>query len=162
MTTTTPEKDEAVASPPPSDEDDVGISIYDGLETDISAEEDGRWFVDAFGGPMKGDIKLRSFTTQRAVNILRRLQSKYRKYRKNGVLQDDVAQRFVCDQLAQAIIMDWRGPAFRDRDDKPIPHSVEAAFTLADKLPHFRYRVIQLASDTDNYRIEEKDASEKN
>lgn len=141
-----------------------GLSIFDVCETDTSAEEDGRWFVNFFGPAAEGDIRIRGFTSKAAVNLNLRLQAKYRRYRlDNGMLPEDVSEQLVIEQISESIIADWRGPVFRDKTTGAVlPFTPANARDLLKKLPHFRIMVTRAAADLDNFRKSQQADFEKN
>jgi hypothetical protein len=140
-----------------------GLSIYDALETDASAEEDGRWFNDFLGAAAKGDIKLRSFTSRKSIDVRNQLDMQnVRLMKPDGTWPREVSQKLLIEHLAQAIIVDWRGAAFRSKDGKEIPYSIDAARELLTRLPHFRMRVGALANRLEGFQAENQADVEKN
>jgi hypothetical protein len=136
------------------------LSIFDLCETDAAAEEEGRWFRDIFNDGSNIDVKLRRLTSRSSMQARRRLEKGYRRHMKNGVYPDDIAVKILVEQIAEAVLVDWKG--IYDRDKKPMEYSKENALALLTKLPVFRDGVIQMASNLDNFRIEEKEATSKN
>lgn len=139
------------------------MSVFDMFETDTAAEEEGRWFNDYFGDRAKGDIKLRGFTSKQSITVRRRLEALYRRHMKpDGSYPQDVSQKMANQQLAEAIIVDWRGPAFRDKDGVALPYSMASALSLLERMPHFRNRVVASAGDLDGFRVAAQADTEKN
>lgn len=139
------------------------MSVFDIFETDTSDEENGRWFNNYFGDRAQGDIKLRAFSSKASVAVRRRLEVHYRRHMQaDGSYPQDVAQKMVTEQLAQAIVVDWRGKAFRSKDGQAIPFSVDAVRQLMERMPHFRNRIVSSAAEMDNYRTAAQDTIAKN
>lgn len=138
-------------------------SIFDLYETDSTAEEEGRWILNYFGDRAQGDIKLRGFSSKASIACRRRLDTLFRRHaRADGTYPMDIANQMANEQLAQAIIVDWRGPAFRDKAGKAIPFSPAAALEILKKMPHLRNRIAGSAGEMDNFRVAEQAAAEKN
>lgn len=139
------------------------MSVFDMYETDTTDEENGRWFNNYFGERAQGDIKIRAFASKPSIAVRRRLEALYRRHMlPDGSYPQDVSQKMVTEQLSQAIIVDWRGNAFRGKDGQPIPFSVDAAKKLLEKMPHFRNRIVQSAAEMDNFRAVAQDQIVKN
>lgn len=142
-----------------------GVSIFDICETDVNAEEEGRWFTDIFDDGTNIDVKLRRLMSTASVNVRRRLDKGYRKYMKNGVYTDtDIAIRVMNEQIAEAVLIDWRGIKVRDAEGKlvDLPYSKENAMMLLTKLRHFRDSIIMMSQNLDNFRVEDREDTGKN
>jgi hypothetical protein len=145
----------------PAVEEDDTPSVFDIFETDTAAEEEGKWF-DIFGDKSKGEIKLRGFACLKSINVRRRLETKYRRLaRGDGSYPDDVQKKMMDEQIAEAIIVDWRGPAWRTKEG-PIAYSKESALSIIQKATHLRNRVAQIAGDLDRFRHAEQVDAVKN
>lgn len=144
----------------PAVEDDTP-SVFDIFETDRSAEEDGKWF-DIFGDRGDGEIKIRGFSSKTSVNCRRRLEAKYRKHMKaDGSYATDVTQAMIEEQLAEAIIVDWRGRSWKTAEG-PLKFSSDAALLILKRAPHLRNKISVLAGDLDAFRTADQDAAIKN
>lgn len=135
------------------------LSIFDLCETDDNASEDGKWFHDVFASGDGISIKLRRFTSRRAVNYQTVLLKKYQRYGKDGVFPPDINERIITEQLVNTIIVDWKG--ILGRDGKEIPYSVNAALLLT-KMQEFRIRVLMIANSAERFRAEAQQAVEGN
>lgn len=140
------------------------VSIFDALETDTDASENGKWFKgDEIWGPKLAhvSIKLRRMTSKVALRVRRELEIKYAKYQdKKGEYPPEIDQRMLSEHMAQAIIVDWNG--IIDRDGKEIPFHKDAAFALCQKLPDFRGPLVQKSLMLDSFRTEAQDKVEGN
>lgn len=130
-------------------------SIFDLIETDDNAIENGKWFSDVFKPEDGIKIKLRSLRSQASIKFRAALQAKYRKYEKKGVFPDNINERMLIEQLAGVIIVDWSG--INDRDGQPIAYSKEAALDLATKLRVFRDNIVMLSMTIDNFQPDAAD-----
>lgn len=147
--------------------EDEGFSIFDLCETDASAEEEGRWFKNIYGNDTNIHVKLRRMTAKKSLEARRRLEKGYRKYVREGVWPDDIMERIMVEQMAEAVLIDWENIKVPEMVDGKkvlveLPYSKEAAKMLLTKLPNFRLAIAMMASDIDNFRIEEKAVLEKN
>lgn len=141
------------------------LSIFDICETDTSAEEDGRWFTDIFGDGTNIDVKLRRLMSSASQTVRRRLDRGNRKYIKNGVYADDnVAMKVLIEQVAEAVLVGWRGIKVRDEsgDLVDLAYSKDNAVMLLTKLRHFRETVVIMSQNLDNFRVEERKEVVKN
>lgn len=140
------------------------VSIFDALEADSDAVENGKWFSgDEIWGPKLGHvrIKLRRMTSKASQKVRRDLELKYAKYQDNkGGYPEEIDQRMLNEQMAHAIIVDWKN--IIDKDGKLIPYSREAAYMLCQKLPDFRGPLVAKAIAVDNFRNEEQQKLEGN
>lgn len=145
----------------PADTPTDVVSIFDMLETDTAAEENGKWFTDIMGDNSGIDIKLRALGSVESMQVRRRLDRKNKTLMKNGQYASlDVAIKILVEQVAEAVLIGWRG--IYDRDKQEIPYSKEAAISLLTKLPKFRDAVVQMATSMDNFRVEQRELAEKN
>jgi hypothetical protein len=135
-------------------------SIFDQYETDIVEQEDGRWFRNIGIGV---DMKLRRSTARAATNKMQQLQMAYRhKADPKGNLPEKIAEELMLEFLATVVIVDWDGPAFKDRQGKPMPYSVETARLLLKQLPELAKDVIVIASNIENFRVRDRGVVEGN
>lgn len=136
-------------------------SVWDQYETDVAEQEGGRWFRNIGIGM---DLKLRRYTSRVALNNVQRLQQAYRRFQlKTGQLPEDKAEQLMVEHLAGCIIVDWSGPAFRQKDsDETMPFSVETAKILMQRLPDLRTQVLTISMSVDNFRVSERKDIEGN
>lgn len=136
-------------------------SIFDLAETDLAAEENGRWFKDIFDNESDVDVCLRRLSSKASMLVRRRLDKKYRhKTDSKGEYDEDFAVDVMTEQMAHGVVVDWRGIV--DNDGKDIPCTPENALKLFRALPAFRDAVIMLCNNMENYRKERKDDAAKN
>lgn len=143
------------------EEDVKPLSIFDICETDVDAEENGRWFKDLFGDGTNIEVKLRRMTSKKSIQVRRRLDKQYRsKQNKRGEYDEEFGMRVVVEQIAEAIIVDWANVI--GRDGKPLECTPENKLMLLTKLPAFRDAVIIYSNELENFRIENAEEAEKN
>ena len=136
-------------------------SIFDIAETDLAAEENGRWFNDIFDNETNVNVKLRRLSSKASMLVRRRLDKKYRhKMDAKGEYDDDFGLEVVTEQIANGVIVDWSGLV--DNDGQDIPFSPATAHKLLRMLPSFRDAVVVLCNNMENYRKNRKDEAVKN
>lgn len=159
MTDTLPE---AVAPVVAEEPIDLGLSVFDVYETDSAAEETGRWF-DLLGEKGKGEIKLRGFASKPSLAARRRLEATFRRHMgADGSYPIEIMHEMTTRQLAEGIIVDWRGPAWRGKDGVAMPYSPASALDLMTRVPHLRMKIASLAGDLDTFRFKDQEAVTKN
>lgn len=135
------------------------LSIFDLIETDDAASENGRWFTDIFAPGDGISVKLRRLQSKKSANYRSLLMKKYQRYSKGGEYPPEIEERMLIEQMAGCIIVDWNG--ILDRDGKEIPFSQNAALLLA-KHQDFRVPLVQRAMSADNFRVEARKEVEGN
>lgn len=135
----------------------MGISIYDAFQTDMDAEQEGKWFYDILGDESGIDVKLRRFTSKASIKARQRITTLYRKFAKKNKFSDEMQDKIITEQMAEAIVVDWKGVL--DSDGTEIPYSKDAALLLLTKLPNLRIALMQMAIDMDNFRTEAEEAA---
>lgn len=141
-------------------EDKKPLSIYDLVETDVVAEEDGRWFHDFAGADSGVSFKLRRMMSKKSANARRQIEADFRKYKKNGRFPDAIGDKILAAHLGHGVIIDWRG--VYDREGKEIKFSPEAATELMEQLSVLRLNVVTTALDLDNFRTDASEDIAKN
>ena len=137
------------------------LSLYDLCETDVEAEENGRWFKDIFGDGSDINVKLRRFTSKASIDVRRRLEKQYKpKQNSRGEYSEEVGTQILCDQVAGAIIVDWEN--VRGRDRQLLPFTYANARKLLMDLRVFRETVVIMSNAMDNFRLEQSEDAEKN
>lgn len=144
-----------------TEEEDRPRSIFDLLETDATSEEEGRWFRDIFEDATGIDLKLRRMTSKASIRARRNLDKQYKsKMNKRGEYDEDTALIVIAKQIANGVIVDWDG--VYDRDGTKMPFTAANAEMLITKLPALRDAIMVVASEMDNFRIEQREETEKN
>lgn len=134
-------------------------SLFDLYETDLTEEEEGRWFTEIAPG---AEFKLRRFTAKAVQNYRAKLQQAFSKYAdKKGVFPDHIAERIVNEQMS-VVVADWRGEAITDREGNPLLYSAENVKALMKQLPNLQLQLLMISMDMANFRTEERKALEGN
>lgn len=128
-------------------------SIFDLFATDRVSEEDGKWFINYFGEKAEGDIKLRGFSSKASLTVRRRLEAQFRHLlRADGTFPVDVIHKLITTQIAESIVVDWRGPIFKYRDGTDLKCTPETVLKLLTESPRLRDRIAGTAGDMDQFR----------
>ncbi len=134
----------------------VEPSIYDIFATSQTAGESGKWFE--FSPTIS--FKLRRLKSKFSRRARERLEQPYKRMMKNGELPQDLQEELVDKQIAEAIIVDWKG--ITDTKGQPMPYSKEAAMKLIKALPDLRDEIAGLSMRMDSFRDEETEEIVKN
>jgi hypothetical protein len=158
----------AASAPAPGLEDDILplnpiTSIFDLFHTDRVAEEDGKWFANYFGDKAEGDIRLRGFSSKASMTVRRRLEAQYRHLlRADGQFPIEVIHKIMTAQIAEAIVVDWRGPIFTDRQGTALKCTPDVVLKLLTESPRLRDKIANTAGDMDAFRASNEGAAIKN
>lgn len=144
-------------------------SIFDTLAVDPKVVEDGRWFENVLGDRDEEnldeypgiDLKLRRLTSKFATKARMRAE-KDRRHGPNraGALSTEDAEAILIEQLANGVIVDWRGVVARDGN--AIQFTPEVAREVLTALPDFRFVVLALSNDLTNFKSERREELEGN
>jgi hypothetical protein len=132
------------------------LSIFDLYATSEEDAENGKWFT--LSPEIK--VKLRRFKSKKSRKVRERLEAPYKRTMRGGELPEAVLESILLEQMAEAIIVDWKG--FTDREGNAVPYSKEAALQIMDALPELRDELANMAIKLDNFRDEDKEEIEGN
>lgn len=141
-----------------------GRSLTDMFEMDPAAEEGGRWFNKFMGEHADLDVKIRSFGSTASVAVARRMQALYsRLMQADGSYPVDIQVKITCQQMAEAVIVDWRGNDWRlDNNSPHLTFSQENALIVLTRFKPIRNRIAILANNYDAFRTMDQEATTKN
>lgn len=128
------------------------VNLYDLFETDVNAGEDGKWYE-----PIPGvAFKLRRYTSNASLNSRRRLltalQGRMKGMKAGDELPASLDTEMQIEQMAEAIVADWKGVT--DRDGNELPFTRENARKVLTDLPDLRTLLSEYAGNIENYRVE--------
>lgn len=126
--------------------------------TDKTAEEDGQW-VD-FGDGI--EVKLRRLNSVKSRDTRRKLEKPYAKQFRNQDMPDSVSEMILNNQLAKAIVVDWKGIPDPEDESKPLPCTEENVLKIVQDYPDFREEILQASMERATFQKEELAAAEKN
>lgn len=132
-------------------------NLYELFETDVSEGEQGKWFEVIPGV----SFKVRRFTSNASLNSRRRLLTALAgKISDDGTMPEGLDDEMMIEQMADAIIADWKGVT--DRDGNVLTCTLENKRKVLTDLPDIKTMVMDYAANIDNYRIEVREQVEKN
>ena len=136
-------------------------SVFDQFsEVDEVAEEEGAW-TTSIGQGM--EIKIRAFTSRVVMEAYNRYMNIAQKQvDKSGDVPADVAKDMASRVVAEAMVVDWKGPAFVDEDGKTLEYSKEAVYFFAKKSKAFRMAVYNFSMADDSFQKEVEADAVKN
>lgn len=131
-------------------------SIYANYGLDLSKVEEGTWF-ELSAGEMK--VKLRNANSKVYKKALVDARNSFKGMRKLTEAQFEIIGK---KGLVYGLLLDWSG--FYDEEGKEIPFSTEKAWEIFndDRLIDLANEVIAFAQDSEQFRLENKEESEKN
>jgi len=133
------------------------MNIDDLFSVDKEAFEDGKWFD--LGPDSK--IKMRSFKSPKAKAARTRLELPYKSLLRTGKeLPEDISEDIATKQMAEAIIVDWKGLS---TDEGPLPkYSADYAYKFLSEKTEFRDYLAQILFDSDAFKSEDREQSFEN
>lgn len=126
--------------------------------TDKTAEEDGQW-VD-FGDGL--EVKLRRLNSVKSREVRRKLEKPYAKQFRNQDMPDSISEMILNNQLAKAIVVEWKGVPDPDDMTKELPCTEENILHMMQSFPDFREDILAAAMERATFQKEELVAAEKN
>lgn len=128
----------------------VKASLFDLFETDLDAEEKGKWFHD-IGFENSGiSVKVRRFTSKKVQEHRSQLERANRKLAKNGKFSDEFARMMLSRVLAESVVIDWKGVIGADKVE--VPFSPEVAVEFFEKLPEFALLILNISNVMTNWK----------
>ena len=108
-------------------------------QTNKGWEEEGIW-VDMGGGVQ---VKVTRITSQKSREVRRRLEKPLMRKTRGDDLPLETLEYLLTEQLAQAVIVDWRGVT--DENGNDLPCTLEHRREILTKFPDFREDVATAA-----------------
>lgn len=125
--------------------------------TDEKAISEGVW-VD-FGDGAR--CRIARFNNPRHAAYIDELRKPYRAIlRTGGAIPEEKATEITIKSIARCVLTDWAG--FEEDDGSAMPYSEASAVELLTELPDFRNRIVQIATQQENYRVETLELAAKN
>lgn len=115
-------------------------------QTDKNLEEEGVW-VD-LGGNVQ--VKVARITSRKSKEVRRKLERPMVRKNRSDELSIDQLEQLMTEQLAQAVIKDWRGVT--DDDGVELPCTVENCRMILAKFPDFREDVATASLEKETFR----------
>lgn len=129
--------------------------------TDEESFENGKWFsINA-----DNSIKLRSGASPKAVAARKKIDEPHALRLKGGgkLTENELSENFY-HNIAEGIIVDWKGPIFVDDKDKPLKCSAKNAYALVSdkRLEGFALFISRIILDEDSFMKASDEDAEKN
>lgn len=127
------------------------------IKMDVKKQDDGVW-VDVDG---ETQFLIARMYNKNFNKLFEKLTSPYKSPAKRHLLDGDLGEKIMTETIAKTVILGWKN--LKD-GDKPVLYSAEKAIEIiADpSYASFREKVIDIATDENNYRAEEiKDTAKK-
>lgn len=115
-------------------------------QTDKTAEEEGVW-VD-FGGNVQ--VKVARITSKKSKEVRRKLERPLVRKNRSDDLSVEQLEYLMTEQLAQAVIHDWKGVT--DDEGNELIFTVDNARAVLNKFPDFREDIATASLEKETYR----------
>lgn len=127
-------------------------------QTNKHLEEDGVW-VDYADGL---EVKIRRMNSTKSREIRRKLEKPYTKGFRGQDMPDSLQEELLNKQLAEAIVVDWKGVPDPKDVTKMLPCTPENVLMMVTEYPDFRDDILAASMERATFQIEERKAAEKN
>ena len=129
------------------------MKLSDRYAFDKSAFEEGTWVP--LGDGMA--VKVRSPQSAHSKAIRRKLEAPHAALTRNGrELPDDIAETILLQQMAQSLIIDWKG--IENDDGTPLEATPENIEATLRKYPFFRDDVGMVLANRDTFKTRTTEA----
>lgn len=133
-------------------------SFLERYRTDKSLEEDGTW-VDYSDGLM---VCVRRLNSAKSKEVRRKLEKPYSKAFRGQDMPESLQEELLNKQLAEAIVVDWKGVPNPDKPEEMLPCTRENVLRMVTDFPDFRDDILAAAMERATFQKEEIKAAEKN
>lgn len=136
------------------------MSLYDTYETDLNLEENGVWIE--LSSDM--EVKIAALGNKNHLSVMEKMFAPYKSQRRRKTLDPKIEEDIHIKAIAKAVLLDWRGEGFKDRDGNPLPYSFENAYNLLsnEKLKRFKADIIFLSQEAETFKQQEMEEAVKN
>lgn len=141
------------------------MNVFERFSPSKELSEEGVWYDIDLGRVIDGDELDDWLANDEASGIrISRLGPGNKKLMKAAARARSgrAADQENAKMIAEAIVRDWRGPAWVDPDGNVVEYSAEACFKVLDALPELCAVVLRVAQDLGNYRDSRLRDQEKN
>lgn len=118
-------------------------------QIDDKAAQDGTW--TEYRGV---SLKIARSNNERFAQSFLRGSRPYRKEINANALDNKIAERILCEALAEGILVDWKDFVIEGQE---IPYSVENATSLMRDDPDCREFVQEFSKDLNNFLVQDKE-----
>jgi hypothetical protein len=138
--------------------------FLDRYKTDRKLEEEGVW-VD-FGDGV--EVKLRRLNSAKSKEVRRKLEKPYEKQYRNGrEYPDSLQETLMNKQLAEAIVVDWKGIPELNEQGEPIEGkdmvcTPDNVIRMVSQFPDFREEITTASLERATFQVEARKELEGN
>lgn len=133
------------------------LDIFKRFAVDVDAEDNGKW-MDFHGAQVKlarmGNQKFNTLITEKYAEHEETLN-------KGGDEAEVLAEKLMAEVLAEAIIKDWKGFAFKGEELKYSKKAVIDLFSQRE-MRDFRREILNMADEVERFRMREEEEQLKN
>ena len=133
-------------------------SFLERYKTNKDLEEGGVW-VDYSDGLQ---VCVRRMNSLKSRETRRRLEKPYTKGFRGQDMPETLQEELLNKQLAEAIVVDWKGVPDPDNPDKMLPCTPENVLKVVQAFPDFRDDILSASMERATFQAEELKAAEGN
>lgn len=134
------------------------MDFFSRYSTDKTAEEDGQWVN--YGDGL--EVKIRRLNSAKSKEVRRRLEKPYVKQFRGADIPDSIQEMLLNQQLAKAIVVDWKGVPDPENPDKPLACTEENILSMIQQFPDFRDDILTASMERATFQREDQKAAEGN
>lgn len=130
-------------------------NLYEMFETNPVLEEDGVWVKITEGL----EIKISALGNKKHLAVLEKLKKPYKAQYRRDLMDPEKDEEIHCRAMAEAVILDWRGEGWKDKEGKSLPYSPDNAFKILSDpaMKGFKADILFLATAKETFKQEEQD-----
>lgn len=133
-------------------------SFLERYKTDKNLEESGVW-VDYGDGI---EVQIRRLNSAKSRETRRRLEKPYTKGFRGQDMPESLQEELLNKQVAEAIVVDWKGVPDPDNEGKELPCTPENVLKMVQRFPDFRDDIMAASMERATFQQEELKEAEKN
>jgi hypothetical protein len=133
-------------------------SFLERYSTDKKLEETGTW-VD-YGDGVR--VQIRRMNSLKSREVRRKLEKPYTKGFRGQDLPDTLQEELLNKQVAEAIVVDWKGVPNPDNPKELLPCTPENVLKVVTAFPDFRDDIVAASMERATFQHEELKEAEKN
>lgn len=133
-------------------------SFLERYKTDKNLEESGVW-VDYGDGI---EVCVRRMNSAKSRETRRRLEKPYTKGFRGQDMPESLQEELMNKQLAEAIVVDWKGIPDPENEGKMLPCTPENVLKMVSTFPDFRDDIMAASMERATFQQEQLKEAEKN
>lgn len=124
------------------------MSFLDRYKTDPNLEENGVWVP--FGDGV--EFLLARFTSKKSKAVRRELEKPYLRQIRSDSLSPEIQDEITIKQMAEAIVLGWKGVPDPDNESKELKFSKENVVKLLTRFPDLKDDLAQAALERSTFK----------